>query len=61
MGKRKTAVGFFVLGFLSWATYAGRRGLIARWLRLPRVQYDVVVERGIRIPMPDGVALVADH
>jgi putative CocE/NonD family hydrolase len=49
------------LGTLGLVAYIGRRRLIARWLRLPPARHSVRVERGIRIPMPDGIALVADH
>jgi putative CocE/NonD family hydrolase len=36
---------------------------LTAWVfRLPRAEtYDVVVERGIQVPMPDGVVLLADH
>lgn len=58
MSKKQT---FIVLGFLGMIAYATRRRWLARGLRLPRARYGVAVEHGIRIPMPDGVALVADH
>jgi predicted acyl esterase len=38
----------------------GRRAL-ARWLGLPPPRYRVVVERDLRVAMPDGVVLLADH
>ncbi|MDE3089715.1 MAG: CocE/NonD family hydrolase [Chloroflexota bacterium] len=41
--------------------YAARRHIIARWLRLPPARFAVGIERGVRVMMPDGVALVADH
>ena len=34
--------------------------LLSRLLGLPPVLYDVAVERGLRVPMPDGIELVAD-
>ncbi len=58
MGKKQTLLIFGLLGLIA---YAVRRRLIARWLHLPRARHGVAVERGIRILMPDGVALVADH
>lgn len=27
----------------------------------PAVTYDIIVERGLEVPMPDGVVLLADH
>ncbi len=36
--------------------------LIGRVFRLPPAEtYDVVVERDVQVPMPDGVVLLADH
>ena len=36
--------------------------LASWWLRLPRAETpDVVIQRDIRVPMPDGVTLLADH
>lgn len=36
--------------------------VIARAFRLPRAEtYDIVVERDLPVPMPDGVVLLADH
>ena len=36
--------------------------LIVSFFRLPRAEtYDVLVERDIQVPMPDGVVLLADH
>ena len=58
MSKKQVLV---VLGLLGIGAYVTRRRWLARWLHLPRARYDVAVERGVRIPMPDGVALVADH
>jgi uncharacterized protein len=58
MNKKQS---FIVLGFLGMIAYATRRRWIARWLRLPRARYAVGVEHGIRIPMSDGVGLIADH
>lgn len=41
--------------------YGFRRKLYARWLGLPRPSCRVQVERGLMIPMADGVRLCADH
>ena len=37
------------------------RQLIARLLRLPPAQHAVAVERNLRVPTPDGIALATDH
>lgn len=49
------------LGALGWGAYRFRRQFISRWLGLPPAHYAVGVERNLRIPLPDGVTLVADH
>ncbi len=41
--------------------YYARRWLIARLSGLPPARYGVAVERGLPIPMRDGVTLKADH
>lgn len=41
--------------------YVFRRHIFAWLLKLPPVQHRVIVSRNIRIPMPDGVTLIADH
>lgn len=43
------------------AGWAARRVLLARLLGLPPATHRVSVTRGVRIPMADGVTLVADH
>jgi hypothetical protein len=58
--NKKTTLAF-ILGLFGVIAYATRRHWIARALRLPRARFDVGVERAIRVPMPDRVALVADH
>jgi predicted acyl esterase len=36
--------------------------VISRLMHLPPAQtHDIVITRDIQIPMPDGVALLADH
>lgn len=37
------------------------RWILARGLGLPPPRYRVAVERNLRVPMPDGVVLLADH
>ncbi len=41
--------------------YGARRRLIARLSGLPPARYGVAVERGLPVPMRDGVTLKADH
>lgn len=41
--------------------YGARRRLIARLSGLPPARYGVAVERGVPVPMRDGVTLKADH
>ncbi len=45
----------------SVGAYVTRRHWLARWLNLTPTQYAVGVERGVAVPMPDGVRLIADH
>ena len=52
---------FVILGALGGLAYVSRRRWLARWLDLPPARYPVQIKRGIRIPMPDGIALVANH
>ncbi|MBN1485473.1 MAG: CocE/NonD family hydrolase [Chloroflexia bacterium] len=54
-------LGLAALGLLGAAGYTFRRQILARLLGLPPVRNDVVVERGLAIPMPDGARLMADH
>src|SRR5438876_6693639 len=36
--------------------------LVSRWMQLPPAHtQDIVVTRDIKIPMPDGIILLADH
>ncbi len=57
MRRWLTLAGVGLLGVGLWQNY---RHLIARALRLPPVRNDVTVERGIQVPMPDGVSLATD-
>ncbi len=46
---------------LSAACFSFRREIYARLLHLTPPQYQVAVERGITIPMRDGIMLATDH
>jgi putative CocE/NonD family hydrolase len=62
MAKRKAL--FFLglgLGLVGVAAYRFRRHILGWLLRLPPVRNQVGVRRGLRIPMPDGIGLIADH
>lgn len=50
-----------LLSVVALALFWLRRKVYAVVLRLPSVREGVRVERGLRVPMPDDVALVADH
>lgn len=56
---KKVLLGVAALG--GAAAYLRRRSLIARWLALPPPRFAVAVERDLRVPAFDGVALAADH
>lgn len=49
------------LALAGLGAYRTRRKWIGQLLRLPPARYDVIVERNIRVPMPDGVTLATDH
>ncbi len=51
---------FSLLALAGVGVYGVRRRLMGRWLKLRPARYAVSVRRGLRIPMPDGVALAAD-
>lgn len=44
-----------------YAAYKTRRKWIGRALSLPPAQYEVGVEMHLRVPMPDGLTLEAEH
>jgi uncharacterized protein len=44
-----------------YAAYKRRRTWIGRTLHLPDAQYEVGVETRLRVPMPDGITLEAEH
>lgn len=50
-----------LLGLLGIGAYLTRRQWIARGLWLSPSKYAVAVERGVAVPMPDGIRLIADH
>ncbi|MBZ0284264.1 MAG: CocE/NonD family hydrolase [Anaerolineae bacterium] len=56
--KRFGLVVSLVLGL---AVYFGRRSLFTWGLRLPRPRHRIQVERGLKIPMADGIHLYTDH
>ena len=58
---KRTATVFAISGLTALGIYRYRRGIVSRLLGLPPALHDVVVECGLRIPMPDGVELVADR
>ncbi|HSM57102.1 MAG TPA: hypothetical protein VK879_13195, partial [Candidatus Sulfomarinibacteraceae bacterium] len=51
----------FGAGLATLAAYALRKKVIARWFDLPPAQYRVSVRHNLRVPMPEGVTLAADH
>ena len=53
--------GLFVIGALVVLVYRLRRWIYAVVLRLSPVQQRVKIEHDVRVPMRDGVTLVADH
>ena len=58
---RRLALALLASGLVTLGLYGHRRHLLSRLLGLPPVLYSVAVERGLRVPMPDGVELVADR
>lgn len=58
---KRTAIALLISGLTAAGLYRYRRRLVSRLLRLPPALHDVAVERGLRVPMPDGVELVADR
>lgn len=51
----------FGVASIATATYYARKQLIAAFLHLSPQSYDVHIERRLRVPMPDGITLMADH
>lgn len=58
---KRTAIALLISGLTAAGLYRYRRRLVSRLLGLPPALHDVAVERGLRVPMPDGVELVADR
>jgi putative CocE/NonD family hydrolase len=58
---KRAGTALIISGLTTLGVYRYRRGLVSRLLGLPPALHDVTVERGLRIPMPDGVELVADR
>lgn len=58
---KRIAISLLTLGLVLLGLYGYRRRLLSRLLGLSSALYNVDVERGLRIPMPDGVELVADR
>lgn len=58
---KRAATALTICGLTALGFYRYRRRLVSRLLGLPPALHDVDVERGLRIPMPDGVELVADR
>lgn len=60
--RRKFGLVSLVTGILAiFGIYGFRRQIFSRLLQLRRPRHRVTVRRGVPIPMPDGVALIADH
>lgn len=49
------------LGAVITAVSYFRRHILGKLLKLPPVQHTFIVTKRVRIPMPDGITLVADH
>ena len=58
---KRSLAGLGALAVVSGVVWPRRRRLLANWLDLPPPRYDVGVERGLVVPMPDGVRLYADR
>ncbi len=58
---KRAAIALLISGLTMAGLYRYRRHLVSRLLGLPPAPYDVAVERDLRVPMPDGVELVADR
>jgi putative CocE/NonD family hydrolase len=61
MRKKSTTLGLLGLGAVGVGLYRFRRKVFGRLLHLRPSRYEVAVRRGLQIPMPDGVNLIADH
>ena len=59
--RKKTSLGLFGLGVAGVGLYTMRRYLISKVLKLGPHRYSVAVTQHLKIPMPDGIYLAADH
>jgi putative CocE/NonD family hydrolase len=59
--RKLTALSILGLSLAGLGVYRYRREIVAGALRLRPPRYDVAVNHDLRVPMPDGVALAADH
>jgi putative CocE/NonD family hydrolase len=59
--RKKTSVGLFGLGVVGVGLYTMRRYLISKVLKLGPHRFTVAVSHNLKIPMPDGIHLAADH
>ena len=59
--RRRGAISLLISGLSAFGLYRYRRRIFSRLLGLPPALHDVAVERSLRVPMPDGVELVADR
>jgi len=58
---KRAAHALTIVGLATLGLYGYRRRLLSRLLGLPPTHHAVAVEHGLRVPMPDGVELVADR
>jgi len=59
--RRIVELSALLMGAVGILTYFQRRRMFAGALRLPAPQFRVDVEHNLRVPMRDGVNLMADH
>lgn len=58
---RRSSMALLVIGLFLPVVFAFRRWLLAFFLKLPCPRYRIGLQRGIRVPMADGVHLTTDH
>jgi putative CocE/NonD family hydrolase len=59
--RKQTALSVLGLGLAGLGVYRYRREIVSRALGLRPLRYPVSVNFDLRVPMPDGVQLAADH
>ncbi len=59
--RRKITIGYLGLGLIGLGLYGLRRQFISSWLGLRSPSHSVLIRRGIRMVVEDGVNLVMDH